>query len=284
MRNATVTTIAPTGTISIIAGTTSGIEPLFAVCYIRRVMEGTELVEVNPLFEEIARERGFYSEELMQEIAQSGIVSSNRAVPDDIRRLFVCSHDISYAEHVRMQVAFQKHTDNAVSKTINFRESATVEEVREAYLSAWRDGLKGITVYRDNSRPRQVLNIASTRKSGSGVRRGECCDSPEDETSTETCRLEDDSTAPAHTGGAQSFGVRAAATSPQLKRYLSKYSSLKFVSLMESSQESQLFNKSNDRQKAMSSISDCPECGYGSGFVARQESCSLCFSCGYTMC
>lgn len=274
MRNATVTTIAPTGTISIIAGTTSGIEPLFAVCYIRRVMEGTELVEVNPLFEEIARERGFYSEELMQEIAQSGIVSSNHSVPDDIRRLFVCSHDISYAEHVRMQVAFQKHTDNAVSKTINFRESATVEEVREAYLSAWKDGLKGITVYRDNSRPRQVLNIASTRKSGSGVRRGECCDSPEDETSNDTCRLVDDSTAPACTAGVQSVGVRAATTSRPLKRYF----------FMDSSQESQLFNKSNDRQKAISSISDCPECGYGSGFVARQESCSLCFSCGYTMC
>ncbi|MCC7531686.1 MAG: adenosylcobalamin-dependent ribonucleoside-diphosphate reductase, partial [Candidatus Melainabacteria bacterium] len=145
MRNATVTTIAPTGTISIIAGTTSGIEPLFAVCFTRRVMEGTELVEVNPLFEEIARERGFYSSQLMQEIAHSGIVSNNESVPQDIRRLFVCSHDISYSEHVRMQVAFQKYTDNAVSKTINFPESATVEEVSAAYLAAWREGLKGIT-------------------------------------------------------------------------------------------------------------------------------------------
>ncbi len=110
MRNATVTTIAPTGTISIIAGTTSGIEPLFAVCFIRRVMEGTELIEVNPLFEEIARDRGFYSQELMAEIAHAGIVSSNQSVPEDVRRLFVCSHDISYSEHVRMQVAFQKYT------------------------------------------------------------------------------------------------------------------------------------------------------------------------------
>ncbi len=238
-------------------------------------MEGTELIEVNPLFEEIAKERGFYSQELMQEIAHSGIVSGNQSVPEDIRRLFVCSHDISYSEHVRMQVAFQKYTDNAVSKTINFRETATVEEVRAAYMAAWRDGLKGITVYRDNSRPRQVLNLTSTRKTGSGQsgqRRGECCDSPDaDET---TCMDESTKTSTAH-------DVQGSLNDSRVKR---AFSPLKAVSLLGSSQEHELFNNSNDRRIDMSSILDCPECGYGSGFMARQESCSLCFSCGYTMC
>ncbi|HEY9713155.1 MAG TPA: adenosylcobalamin-dependent ribonucleoside-diphosphate reductase, partial [Chroococcales cyanobacterium] len=162
MRNATVTTIAPTGTISIIAGTSSGIEPLFAISFVRRVMGGTELIDVNPLFERVARERGFYTAELMQKIAEQGTLRDLAEVPEDIRRLWVCSHDISYDYHVRMQVAFQKHTDNAVSKTINFPKEATVQEVENAYLAAWRQGLKGITVYRDTSRRSQVLNIGKT--------------------------------------------------------------------------------------------------------------------------
>jgi len=263
-------------------------------------MEGTELVEVNPLFEEIAKERGFYSPELMEEIAQSGIVSGNQAVPEDVRRLFVCSHDISYAEHVRMQVAFQKHTDNAVSKTINFRESATIDEVREAYLAAWRDGLKGITVYRDNSRPRQVLNLASTgKKSGGsegGGRRGECCDSPEaGETAEESAclspRAESMKTASisrnteATTRKVSLPGLPKSGFNSQSK---STALASTFISLLDSSKETlkelQLFNNSNNRPIDMSSILDCPECGYGSGFMAHQESCSLCFSCGYTMC
>lgn len=291
MRNATVTTIAPTGTISIIAGTTSGIEPLFAVCFVRRVMEGTELVEVNPLFEEIAKERGFYSKELMEEIARTGLVSDHPEIPQDVRRLFVCSHDISYSEHVRMQVAFQKYTDNAVSKTINFPHAASVEEVREAYLSAWRSGLKGITVYRDNSRPLQVLNLAKPDRQG--VRRGECCDSeePEDGPSA-VCNLQSSSSAKAQTVNprpqsegsakkAQSPGPQETPTGLRNKR---SQKSVQAVVILERSKEHQLFNNSNDRRVDISSISDCPECGYGSGFVARQESCSLCFACGYTMC
>lgn len=158
-RNATVTTIAPTGTISIIAGTTSGIEPLFAISFVRRVMGGTELVEVNPLFEMQARQRGFYSEELMRKIAEIGTVHGLEEVPQDIRDLWVCAHDISSIWHVRMQAAFQAHTDNAVSKTINFPAHATVEQVYESFMSAWDLGLKGITVYRDTSRRTQVLNI-----------------------------------------------------------------------------------------------------------------------------
>jgi len=162
MRNATVTTIAPTGTISIIAGTSSGIEPLFAISFVRRVMGGTELIEVNPLFEQVAKERGFYSPELMKRIAKEGTLRNIPGLPEEIKKIWVCSHDISYSWHVRMQVAFQRHTDNAVSKTINLPNSAPVSDVREAYLSAWREGLKGITVYRDASRVSQVLNIRKT--------------------------------------------------------------------------------------------------------------------------
>jgi len=162
MRNATVTTIAPTGTISIIAGTSSGIEPLFAISYIRRVMGGMDLIEINPLFEAVARERGFYSVELMERIAEQGTLSGVEGVPDDIKKLWVCSHDVSYQWHVKMQAAFQEFTDNAVSKTINFPASASKEDIRNSYMSAWELGLKGITVYRDASRRSQVLNISKT--------------------------------------------------------------------------------------------------------------------------
>jgi ribonucleoside-diphosphate reductase alpha chain len=163
IRNATVTTIAPTGTLSIIANCSSGVEPLFAVSYVRTVMDNDRLVEVNPLFEEMAVKRGFYNRELMQLIADHGSVAGMDEVPQDMQQTFVTAHDITPEWHIRMQAAFQKHTDNAVSKTVNFSSSATAEDVRAVYDLADELGVKGVTIYRDGSKEGQVL---TTGKSG----------------------------------------------------------------------------------------------------------------------
>jgi len=159
MRNATVTTIAPTGSISIIAGCSSGIEPLFAISFIRNVLSGTRLFETNPLFELVAKERGFYSGGLLEEIARTGSVQDNDRVPEDVRELFVTALEIRPEWHVRLQAAFQKYTDNAVSKTVNLPSEATVEDVKSVYELAWKLKCKGVTVFRYGSKPEQVLYI-----------------------------------------------------------------------------------------------------------------------------
>jgi len=163
VRNATRTTIAPTGTLSLIAGCSSGIEPLFALSYVRNILEGAQLLEVTPQFEQVARREGFYSEELAQALAAKGSVHGMAEVPEWVQRLFVTSHDITPEWHVRMQAAFQRHTDNAVSKTINFPYHASRDDVAQAYLLAYREGCKGITIYRDRSRETQVLNLGAGR-------------------------------------------------------------------------------------------------------------------------
>jgi ribonucleoside-diphosphate reductase alpha chain len=193
VRNATRTTIAPTGTLSIIAGCSSGIEPLFALSYTRTVLDGDRLIEVNPYFEEAAKNGGFYSEELMQKLATGVHLSDIDGVPDEIKRLFVTAHEIAPEWHVKMQAAFQKATHNAISKTVNFPHDATPGDVAKVYMMAYheglegivgrndpcpcgsgkkykdccREGLKGITIYRDRSRESQVLTV------GEGVKRAE---------------------------------------------------------------------------------------------------------------
>ena len=162
-RNATVTTVAPTGTISIIAGCSSGIEPLFAVSFMRNVLSGARLFETNYLFEQMAKERGFYSAKLFEEIARTGSVQKIDGVPDDVKRLFVTALDIEPVWHVRMQAVFQKSTDNAVSKTVNLPNDAKSEDVREIYDLAWKLKCKGVTVFRYGSKPEQVLYIGEIK-------------------------------------------------------------------------------------------------------------------------
>ena len=162
-RNATVTTIAPTGTLSILAGCSSGVEPVFAYAFIRNVMDGDELVESNPVLRDTLEERGLYSDALMKRVSREGTLAHIEELPEEIRRVFVSSHDISPEYHIRMQAAFQHHTDNAVSKTVNFVNNATVQEVEKAYKLAWKLGCKGTTIYRDGSRDLQTLNIGSVK-------------------------------------------------------------------------------------------------------------------------
>ena len=166
LRNASRTTIAPTGTLSLIAGCSSGIEPLFALSYTRNILDGTRLVEVNPYFEAVARKEGFYSKELMQQLAEGAHLSDMDNIPQLSQRLFVNAHEIDTGWHVRMQAAFQKYTDNAVSKTVNFPRQATREDVARVYMMAYEAGLKGITIYRDGSREGQVLTTGKTDAAG----------------------------------------------------------------------------------------------------------------------
>lgn len=164
-RHGAITTVAPTGTVSIISGCSSGIEPLFAISYLREnVLDQKEaMVEVNPLFEQIAKQRGFYSVDLMKKIAQKGSIQEMMEVPEDVRRVFVTSHDITPEWHIKIQAAFQRHIDSAVSKTVNFSHNATEDDVRKVYTMAYNMGCKGVTIYRDGCRDKQVLNIAGTK-------------------------------------------------------------------------------------------------------------------------
>jgi len=167
-RNASRTTIAPTGSLSIIANCSSGIEPLFALSYVRHILEGEEFIEVNPYFEETAKSGGFYSPDLMKQLAEGKRLKNLKEVPEEIKRLFITAHDISPEWHVKMQAAFQKFTDSAVSKTVNFPHDATPEDVAKVYVLAYQEGLKGITIYRDRSRDSQVLTVGEEVKKAEG--------------------------------------------------------------------------------------------------------------------
>ncbi len=167
-RNASRTTIAPTGSLSIIANCSSGIEPLFALSYMRHILEGEEFIEVNPYFEEAAKKRGFYSPDLMKQLAEGKRLKDIEEVPEEIKRLFITAHDISPEWHVKMQAVFQRFTDSAVSKTVNFPHEATAEDVAKVYMLAYQEGLKGITIYRDRSRESQVLTVGERTKRTEG--------------------------------------------------------------------------------------------------------------------
>lgn len=162
MRNATTTTIAPTGTISIIAGCSSGIEPLFALSFVRNVMDNDKLFETHPLFERAAREEGVYSPELLERVAMNGHIENEDSISPEMKRIFVTAHSISPEWHIKTQAAFQRHVDNAVSKTVNFPRSATREDVRAVYDLARAGNVKGVTIYRDGSRENQVLSTGSS--------------------------------------------------------------------------------------------------------------------------
>jgi ribonucleoside-diphosphate reductase alpha chain len=162
MRNAALTTVAPTGTLSMIAGVSSGCEPLFAVAYIKNVMDGTHLLTVDEYFKEIAVKKEFYSEELMNQIAEDGTPSHIKGIPAAVKKVFVTAHDVTPEWHIKMQAAIQENVDSAVSKTINFSENATEQDVRNAYLLAYEHNCKGITIYRDGSRDEQVLNAGAS--------------------------------------------------------------------------------------------------------------------------
>ncbi|NOY88135.1 MAG: vitamin B12-dependent ribonucleotide reductase [FCB group bacterium] len=163
MRNATVTTIAPTGTISIIAGCSSGIEPYYSIAFERNVMDGTKLIEINPLFKTMAQQDGFYSDDLVNQLMSHRSLSDIEGIPERIKALFLTSVDISPDDHIKMQATFQKYCDSSVSKTINFPTSATREDIRRAYVLAYQSGCKGVTIYRDNSRPHQVLSTVKKK-------------------------------------------------------------------------------------------------------------------------
>jgi len=164
MRNATTTVIAPTGSISIIAGVSSGIEPIFAVAFVRNILGGKRLLEINPVFERYAKEYGFYSTKLMLRIARTGSIQDISEVPKDIRRIFKTAHEIPYAQHIKVQASFQKYVDNSVSKTINLPAGASQKDVERAFKLAYKLGCKGITIYRYGSKPEQVLSFVAPKK------------------------------------------------------------------------------------------------------------------------
>jgi len=158
-RNATTTTIAPTGTLSIIAGCSSGIEPLFGLSFKRNVMDDDKLIEVNPYFETVAKDRGFYTKELMERLAKEGSLQEIEGIPSDVKKVFVTAHDITPEWHIKMQAAFQKYTDNAVSKTVNLPHNAIPDDVLNVYNLAYELDCKGVTIYRDGSKDKQVLSF-----------------------------------------------------------------------------------------------------------------------------
>jgi ribonucleoside-diphosphate reductase alpha chain len=159
VRNAAITCVAPTGTISIIADCSSGIEPVFSPVFVRQILNGSRMLQINPIFKQVAEKGGFYNKKLEKQIIETGSIQKIAQIPPKIRRVFRCAYDIKPQWHIRMQAAFQEHCDAAVSKTINFSEKATVAAVDKAYKLAYQFGCKGITIYRQGSREREPMSL-----------------------------------------------------------------------------------------------------------------------------
>jgi ribonucleoside-diphosphate reductase alpha chain len=266
LRNSTRTTIAPTGTLSIIADCTGGIEPAFALAFTRQHFldpknptEPVRMTEVNPVFERIAREQGFYSQELVDYLAAGHSLQDRHDVPVEVRRRFVTAHEISPSWHVRMQAAFQRHTDNAVSKTINFPRQATIGDVAEAYMLAYREGCKGITIYRDGSRTGQVLSHVAE---GEGV--PTVAEHPDVAYAAGSTPIEargEGLALTAPSSGATRARRRNGATSRRRQRYQPPRPALPFSEI--------------------ATVAPCPDC---SNSLVFAEGCLSCRSCGYTRC
>jgi ribonucleoside-diphosphate reductase alpha chain len=314
VRNATTTTIAPTGTISIIAGASSGVEPLFAVALHRRVLDGKDLYEVHPQFIKMARELSFYDKKLTEEIAESGSIQSMPSVPDTVKRLFRTSHDISPEWHIRIQAAFQKYTDNAVSKTVNLPADASETDVKEIYQAAHRYQCKGVTIYRYGSRKNQVLQSGTDAKDVARIAprpRPERTRGITERIQTGCGKLyvtinsDEDGMCEVFaqmgkTGGCASSQIEAAGrlislalrsgvkVDAVIKQLIGircpspSWQNGKMVLSCPDAISQVLKNVTNsDFVENTLPMGGCPECG---GTISHEEGCLICYSCGYTKC
>lgn len=296
IRNATITSIAPTGTISIISGCSPGIEPLFGVCFERNVLDKAKLLEIHPLFEKMAKEEGFFSEELMHNISGAGTIQDMEDIPENTRRLFVTSHDVPGDIHVKMQSAFQKHVDMSVSKTINLSADATIEDVAHTYELAYQLGAKGLTVYRYGSREGQVIVLGDSTK-------GKNTESPENDDPAESLvdETQDDSVFHLRTvieddgedNGKSKEKMEMDFISVKMELTPEENERLEMLSKSLSKNGSNGYNGSNGKNHSaiteipvmipsmFSNEVPCPECGEGTIFVGA---CSVCQHCGYSKC
>lgn len=250
IRNACTTTVAPTGTIGMLADASTGLEPNFAISFIKNVMDGTELVYTNKYFEAAMKEKGLYSKELMAEIAKVGTIQGFEEIPEEIRKVFVVSQDITPEWHIKMQAAFQKHVDSSVSKTINFPHEASIRDVETTYITAHKLHCKGITIYRDGSRDNQVLNIGKVNKKETSPAITEDQEEGQEVNMSQPIQKEEPKPIPQEV-----IPPPVASTEHRPHRELSK--------------------------KEIMAEKKCPECGSD---VQIGEGCLLCLNCGFSAC
>jgi len=255
-RNAALTTVAPTGSISMLVDCSSGIEPFFALAYQKEVMSGQRLIYINKYLESELKRINLYTEEITKEIEKTGSIQHIKEIPENIRKIFVTSMDISAEDHIKMQSVFQKHTDNSISKTINFPNSATREDVKQGYLMAWEAGLKGCTVYRDGSRQEQVLYINNEEKEKKE-------------------EISKSSTSP----NTVEVNIPRKEIKVQTKNTESKYEEVSLPPI--NTTEIQRPHQGGLDKKSIIRSKKCPEC---SSSIQIAEGCMTCLSCGFSAC